>query len=221
MQGLCNRTTNMRYLYFFLILGWMTCQSVFAQRIPTNAVIRPTGKTTYTVSVPKGSGFVGLSPHEKSDYVKVRIVNDSTDVNVTVKSSFYRYGKPYNRVAHDERITTVSLKRSKALVFNVVPDVLSDPSRLTLFVYFLDGTSFRYMTCREGYSLKYIKYRQTDGNRLGYFPVVLVYEDKDNSLSNKIASLYPKDKDGYLDAKYSDAILKMIENGMLTYYIVK
>ena len=221
MQNLYNGLTKMRYLYFFLILGWLTCQSASAQRIPANAVIRPTGKTTYTVSVPKGSHFVGVFPHEKSDYVKVRIVNDSTHVNVTVKSSFYRYGKPDNRVAHDEQIATGFLKRNEALVFNVVPDILSDPNRLTLFVYFLGGASFRYMTCRAGYSLKYIKYRQASGNRLGCFPVALVYEDKEDSLSNKIASLYPKDKDGYIDAKHSETILKMVENGMLTYYVVK
>lgn len=177
-------------------------------------------KNGYTVkSVRKGDKSIGIYPNTNSEIIKVEIKNEQEKRTLNLKCTYQKWGEYIYNERHTDDLEITTLEKKQKMTINIIPDI-SDTTNMTLFVYFPYMTQFRYMKCDKHNSIKYIKYSNLEKMNTDTIPLLLIYEDKNNTEKN-IVSKYKKDTYGYIDSKYNDDISKKIENSMLLYYTFK
>lgn len=184
------------------------------------AQVRPTPPGVVRITTPQGGGNVP-KPDKTAEWMKHVIVIPKEETQFFLMIKEYKNGVYASDRMDEDRILYSIMDKGDKAIFELVPD-LSNPAKLSLFVYVESGNWLKTRYVIQGYKLKYIRYEEAiPPNAEGVIPLLLVYGDTpSDSIEKEIAKLSVK---GRLPAKYvmGTSLFKKLPHCMIVYCQLK
>lgn len=215
-------------IYLYLLLTASLVYTIHSQELkrfnnkPTKPLFTPQrnvkpGLTAITVS--KDDRSKDMIPSDDSERFKIKFKIEEDSTQFILNAEKYEYGKHINDIFHNERIRHISeLVKGENIFFELVPDT-SKKDKLTLFTYFPNQTSFRYMNYYDKECIKYRVFKECKNNNKNYKPIMLIFiDDKENNEQEKIIEKYSQNNVLTLDSTRITELINKMKKCMFIYY---
>lgn len=184
------------------------------------AQVRSTPPGVVRMTTPRGEGSVP-KPNKTAEWMKHVIVSPEEETQFFLMIKEYKNGVYVSDRMDEDRILYSILDKGDKAIFELVPD-LSNPAKLSLFVYTGSSNWLKTRYVIHGYKLKYIQYEEAiTADMEGVIPLLLVYADTlSDSFEKEIKKLSVK---GRLPAKHvmGTSLFKKLPHCMIVYCQLK
>ena len=201
----------------FIILFQILCISIlcYAQSNtnPIKSAQRDINETNKVISIPRGT----LLPKENSSNSKsykhnTPFVSNETEFKIIIE----KYDEAVKKNIAEDLIGFLAI--GQRITFEIMLDFIEDDYLLNVYFHFPGSFLCRYINIQQGYICKWIDYPiMTDEFRNKTVPLMIIYEDKENSLEKKINLLTKGNSlPSSMDLKLEKDIIKLLKN----YYLI-
>lgn len=203
----------------------------YSECIYSQDVKKPDSLKLWDFKIPQGlnSGYTAISvnkndrsrdiiPAKDAERFKMRFTIKNDAAYFTLKAEKLKYAKHFEDQYYNDRIIYwPDLKKGEIVFFELVPDI-SLSNKLTLFTYFPQMTSFKFMNCPENNHFKYKLFEIPTKQNNNSGPLMLIYiDDKDNNIEKLVNKYCNNNLITNSPNKY-EKLLKEIELCMLIHY---
>lgn len=184
------------------------------------AQVRSTPPGVVRMTTSRGGGNVP-KPGKMAEWIKHVIVSPKEKTQFFLMIKEYKNGAYVSDRMDEDRILYSVMDKGDKAIFELVPD-LSNPAKLSLFVYTGSSNWLKTRYAIQDYKLKYIRYEETiTSDTEGLIPLLLVYGDTpSDSVEKEITKLSVK---GRLPVKHvmGTSLFKKLPQCMIVYYQLK
>lgn len=184
------------------------------------AQVRSTPPGVVRMTTSRGGGNVP-KPDKMVEWIKQVIVSPREETQFFLMIKEYKNGAYVSDRLDEDRILYSAMDKGEKAIFELVPD-LSNPAKLSLFVYTGSSNWLKTRYVIQGYKLKYIRYEEAiTADTEGVIPLLLVYGDTpSDSVEKEITKLSVK---GRLPAKHvmGTSLFKKLPHCMIVYCQLK
>lgn len=184
------------------------------------AQVRSTPPGVVRMTTPRGGGNVP-KPDKTAEWIKHVIVIPKKKTQFFLMIKEYKNGAYISDRMDEDRILYAAMDKGDKAIFELVPD-LSNPAKLSLFVYTGSSNWLKTRYVIQGCKLKYIRYEEAImADTEGVIPLLLVYGDTpSDSVEKEITKLSVK---GRLPAKHvmGTSLFKKLPHCMIVYCQLK
>lgn len=175
-----------------------------------------------TITVKKGERPRDIIPAKEADRFKIKFKFEKDTSSFTLKAGKFKYGEHLDDPFYNERIIYwPDLYKEEIVFFELVPDI-SLSNKLTLFTYFPQMTSFKFMTCPENKCFKCKMFERPMNTQADSGPLMLIYvDDKESNKVEMLVNQYSKDNLISSSPKEYKKLLANIELYMLIHYTIE
>lgn len=160
-------------------------------------------------------------PDKTAEWFKHVIVIPKEETQFFLMIKEYKNGAYVSERMDEDRILYAVMNKGDKAIFELVPD-LSNPAKLSLFVYTGGSNWLKTRYASQDCKLKYIRYEEAiTADAEGLIPLLLVYGDTpSDSVEKEITKLSVK---GRLPAKYvmGTSLFKKLPHCMIVYCQLK
>ena len=175
---------------------------------------------TRAILVPMGDNSLIPTPSDDSERIKFSIKTERDSAFYSLKTD--RIEKGIIVVDNSNGIVSkTKVFKGNLAVFEMVPDVISNPKVMTLYTYMPGGAiSFKYLFNENNKQIKYKKFELADQLKNTLISLILCYIDDDRNNTENLLKKYTKDDLIYITSEdeLQEKILKHINKGLLVYY---
>lgn len=186
----------------------------------STAQVRSTPPGVVRMTTSRGGGNVP-KPDKTVEWIKHVIVSPKEETQFFLMIKEYKNGVYVSDRMDEDRILYSVMDKGEKAIFELVPD-LSNPAKLSLFVYTGSSNWLKTRYAIQGYKFKYIRYEEAiTADTEGVIPLLLVYGDTlSDSVEKEITKLSVK---GRLPAKHvmGTSLFKKLPHCMIVYYQLK
>lgn len=174
------------------------------------------------ITVKKGFRPKGTIPSKEAERFKIKFKFEKDTSFFTLKAEKFKYGEHLDDPFYNERIIYwPDLYKGEVVFFELVPDV-SLSNKLTLFTYFPQMTSFKFMTCPENKCFKYKIFERPMNTQADSGPLMLIYvDDKESNEVEILVNQHSKNNVISSSPKKYKKLLANIELYMLIHYTIE
>lgn len=174
------------------------------------------------ITVKKGDRSRDIIPAKEAERFKIKFKFEKDTSSFILKAEKFKYGEHLDDPFYNERIIYwPDLYKGEVVFFELVPDI-SLSNKLTLFTYFPQMTSFKFMNCSEDKCFKYKVFERSMNQQADSGPLLLIYvDDKENNKAEMLVNKYSKNNLISSSPKKFKKLLEKIELYMLIHYTIK
>lgn len=171
-------------IYVFLIVN-LFASNILAQGV--NNRIR-------AISVPIGTNSSIPTPSDDSERIKFVLKIEKDSALYSLKADIMEHGVIIeNAILSNTILSNAKVFKGNELFFEMVPDIISQPNLMTLYMYLPGGNIIcRYLLCDNNQQIKYKKFEIIDQSKNSLIPLILGYVDDLQGNNEKLLDKYLK-----------------------------